>query len=57
MVLAEQKLVLPKEAKDELKKKKSKKLKATVTVGIDNEGTVKKIEITEPPLTVSRVSN
>lgn len=44
----QQKLVLPKEAKDELKKKKSKKLKATVTVGIDNEGNVKKIEITEP---------
>lgn len=42
------KLVLPKEAAEELKKTKSKKLKATVTIGIDNEGTVKKIELTEP---------
>ena len=42
------KLALPKEAADELKKKKSKKLKATVTVAIDNDGNCKKIELTEP---------
>jgi hypothetical protein len=42
------KLSLPKQAADELKKKKSKKLKTTVSVGIDNDGNVKKIDITEP---------
>jgi outer membrane biosynthesis protein TonB len=44
----QEKLSLPKQAADELKKKKSKKLKTTVSVGVDNDGNVKRIEITEP---------
>ena len=41
-------LTLPKEAADELKKKKSKKMKVRVVVGVDQEGTLTKIEIAEP---------
>lgn len=41
-------LTLPKEADDELKKKKSKKMKVRVIVGVDAEGKLTKIEISEP---------
>ncbi len=41
-------LTLPKEAADELKKKKSKKMKVRVVVGVDPEGKLTKIEIAEP---------
>lgn len=42
------KLVLPEEVHSELQKKKSKKLKVTINLAIDDEGTVKKIDIAQP---------
>lgn len=42
------KLTLPNETADELKKKKSKKMKVRVVVGLDEEGKLTKIEISEP---------
>lgn len=41
-------LTLPNEAAEELKKKKSKKMKVRVVVGIDAEGKLTKIDIAEP---------
>jgi hypothetical protein len=41
-------LTLPAEAADELKKKKSKKLKVRVVIGVDEVGNLTKIEIAEP---------
>jgi len=41
-------LTLPNEVADELKKKKSKKLKVRVVVGVDDEGKLTKIDISEP---------
>jgi len=40
-------LSLPEKAQEELKKEQSKKLKATLILGIDNAGNVKKMEFTE----------
>lgn len=51
-----QELSIPEELQDELKKKKSKKLKVTLTVGIDHDGNIKKMEITEPS-EVDKVNN
>lgn len=45
--LIQSKLVLPDEAQEEMKKNKPKKLRVTVTLGIDEEGNVKKIELTK----------
>lgn len=42
------KLTLPNETADELKKKKSKKMKVRVVVALDEEGKLTKIEISEP---------
>ncbi|MBA3857919.1 MAG: hypothetical protein C0507_13525, partial [Cyanobacteria bacterium PR.3.49] len=41
-------LTLPSEVADELKKKKSKKLKVRVIVGVDADGNLTKIDISEP---------
>lgn len=41
-------LTLPNEVADELKKKKSKKLKVRVVIAVDAEGKLTKIEISEP---------
>ncbi len=41
-------LTLPNEAAEELKKKKSKKMKVRVVVGLDAEGKLTKIDISEP---------
>lgn len=41
-------LTLPNETADELKKKKSKKMKVRVVVTVDSEGKLTKIEISEP---------
>src|SRR6185369_14395530 len=41
-------LVLPEEVQDDLKNHKLKKLKVTLTVGINEEGNVTKLELTKP---------
>ena len=42
----EKKLKLPDDAEELVKKKKFKKLKTSITIGIDNDGSVKKLDCT-----------